>query len=85
MLPDSEAPPAWGAASLAGLQPPSPTPAPEGKSAVPAAKKEPKEPKKVTAPRQPGVLAKQARCRQMRPVWGTVVGVLSVPTRHTAQ
>ncbi|XP_054583178.1 protein transport protein Sec16A [Eptesicus fuscus] len=42
MPPDSEAPPAWGTASLGALQPPSPTPAPEGKSAVPAAKREPK-------------------------------------------
>ncbi|XP_036162722.1 protein transport protein Sec16A isoform X17 [Myotis myotis] len=43
---DSEAPPAWGGASLGALQPPSRTPAPAGKSPVPAAKKEPKEPKK---------------------------------------
>nr|KAF6280369.1 SEC16-like protein A, endoplasmic reticulum export factor [Pipistrellus kuhlii] len=46
MPPDSRAPPAWGAASLGALQPPSPAPAPEGKSTGPAAKKEPKEPKK---------------------------------------
>ncbi|EPQ17438.1 Protein transport protein Sec16A [Myotis brandtii] len=43
---DSEAPPVWGGASLGALQPPSRTPAPAGKSPVPAAKKEPKEPKK---------------------------------------
>ncbi|XP_070286393.1 protein transport protein Sec16A isoform X2 [Myotis yumanensis] len=43
---DSEAPPAWGGANLGALQPPPRTPAPAGKSPVPAAKKEPKEPKK---------------------------------------
>lgn len=47
MLPDSEAAPAWGAASPGALQPPSLTPAPEVKSPVQAARKEAKEPKKV--------------------------------------
>ncbi|XP_074187453.1 protein transport protein Sec16A isoform X5 [Rhinolophus sinicus] len=43
---DSEAPPGWGGASLGALQPPSLTPASEGKSPVQATKTEAKEPKK---------------------------------------
>ncbi|KAM5328059.1 protein transport protein Sec16A isoform 3-T6 [Glossophaga mutica] len=46
MLLDSEAPPAWGAASPGALQPPSLTPAPKVKSPVQVARKEAKEPKK---------------------------------------